>query len=152
MIVLCLFCYWLEVSWTGSWRSHTYIVPVPLVSELREAFSLFDRDSSGSIHTAQLGTVMRSLGHNPSDSELQEMCSQIDADGELTSVAVDLLCVYIPSWYLMPTIFRLNSFFACCHFTRKRVLGVFWVCWSGVRADEGYRCGGGDHGSLQSLW
>ena len=41
------------------------------LSELKEAFSLFDRDGDGTISAKELGTVMRSLGQNPSEDELQ---------------------------------------------------------------------------------
>ena len=51
-------------------------------AELKEAFSLFDKDGLGSISTKYLGTVMRSLGQNPTEAELQDMISGLDADGE----------------------------------------------------------------------
>lgn len=39
--------------------------------EFKEAFSLFDKDGDGTITTKELGTVMRSLGQNPTEAELQ---------------------------------------------------------------------------------
>ncbi|KAM5556195.1 calmodulin [Rosa sericea] len=53
-------------------------------SEFKEAFSLFDKDGDGSITTKELGTVMRSLGQNPTEEELQDMINQVDADGSGT--------------------------------------------------------------------
>lgn len=50
----------------------------PETHEAREAFSLFDRDSSGKMDIAELPTVLRSLGYIPSASALKEM--QNDAD------------------------------------------------------------------------
>jgi len=38
------------------------------MEEFKEAFSLFDKDGDGHITTKELGTVMRSLGQNPSES------------------------------------------------------------------------------------
>jgi len=35
------------------------------IAEFKEAFSLFDKDGDGTITTKELGTVMRSLGQNP---------------------------------------------------------------------------------------
>ncbi len=49
--------------------------------EFREAFSLFDKDGDGTITTKELGTVMRSLGQNPTEEELQEMINEVDVDG-----------------------------------------------------------------------
>ena len=43
------------------------------IAEFKEAFSLFDKDGDGTITTKELGTVMRSLGQNPTEAELQEM-------------------------------------------------------------------------------
>lgn len=52
------------------------------VAEFKEAFSLFDKDGDGTITTKELGTVMRSLGQNPTEAELQDMINEVDADGE----------------------------------------------------------------------
>lgn len=51
------------------------------VAELQEAFTLFDLDGSGAIDLVELGTVMRSLGSNPSQEELQSIVSRVDEDG-----------------------------------------------------------------------
>ena len=50
------------------------------IAEYKEAFSLFDKDGDGTIDASELGTVMRSLGQNPTESELTDMINEIDID------------------------------------------------------------------------
>merc|ERR1719210_601742 len=57
------------------------VLPVEQIAEFKEAFALFDKDSDGSITTSELGTVMRSLGQNPTEAELQDMINEVDVDG-----------------------------------------------------------------------
>jgi calmodulin len=51
------------------------------IAEFKEAFSLFDKDDDGTITTKELGTVMRSLGQNPTEAELHDMINEVGADG-----------------------------------------------------------------------
>ncbi|XP_022211038.1 calmodulin-related protein 97A [Drosophila obscura] len=51
------------------------------IAEFKEAFSLFDKDNSGSITTRELGILMRSLGQNPTEAELQDLVNEVDIDG-----------------------------------------------------------------------
>lgn len=51
------------------------------VAEFQEAFSLFDKEGKGTITTTMLGTVMRSLGQNPTAAELQDLISEVEAGG-----------------------------------------------------------------------
>ena len=47
------------------------------IAEFKEAFSLFDKDGDGTITTKELGTVMRSLGQNPTEAELMDMINEV---------------------------------------------------------------------------
>ena len=67
-------------------------LPPDLVNEIRRTFTIFDVDNGsknfyfcflpfwidGHITTKELGTVLRSLGQNPTDSELQHLINQVD--------------------------------------------------------------------------
>ena len=39
----------------------------------KETFMMFDKDGDGSVSTKELGAVMRSLGNNPTEEELEDM-------------------------------------------------------------------------------
>jgi calmodulin len=56
---------------------------------------LFDKDGDGTITTKELGTVMRSLGQNPTEAELQDMINEVDADG---MSQVEALEVWLNTW------------------------------------------------------
>ncbi|KAF1575878.1 UNVERIFIED_CONTAM: Calmodulin, partial [Eudyptes robustus] len=51
------------------------------VEEFKEAFELFDKDGDGRVTALELGIVMQSLGHTPTEQELIDMVNEIDEDG-----------------------------------------------------------------------
>ncbi|XWS13737.1 hypothetical protein CRYUN_Cryun36dG0063700 [Craigia yunnanensis] len=51
------------------------------VVDFKEAFCLFDKDGDGCITVEELATVIRSLDQNPTEEELRDMISEVDADG-----------------------------------------------------------------------
>lgn len=68
--------------------------------EFKEAFSLFDKDGDGTITTKELGTVMRSLGQNPTEAELQDMINEVDADGMLILPQLIDFVKMVFAWFL----------------------------------------------------
>ena len=48
------------------------------LSELKDAFSLFDKNGDKTIPSSTLGTVMRALGHNPTETEIHDLTQQED--------------------------------------------------------------------------
>ena len=79
------------------------------IAEFKEAFSLFDKDGDGTITTKELGTVMRSLGQNPTEAELQDMINEVDADGNGT--------IDFPEFLTMMARFVSNKRFKLCFVT-----------------------------------
>ncbi|KAH8693870.1 putative calmodulin [Talaromyces proteolyticus] len=53
-------------------------------AELREAFRVFDQDGSGSIDAEEIRRVMKSIGENLTDEEIDDMIRQADANGDGT--------------------------------------------------------------------
>ncbi|KAM3141861.1 hypothetical protein pb186bvf_005947 [Paramecium bursaria] len=60
--------------------------------EFRAAFRLFDKDGDGTISTSEIGNIMRQLGINPSQAELNEMINEVDVDGN-GEVDFDEFCI-----------------------------------------------------------
>ena len=52
------------------------------IEQFKEAFSLFDKNGDGSVSTAELGTIMRSLGQNPTEAELRDIIANVDKNGK----------------------------------------------------------------------
>ena len=65
-----------QVSWFQASCAMADQLTEEQIAEFKEAFSLFDKDGDGTITTKELGTVMRSLGQNPTEAELQDMINE----------------------------------------------------------------------------
>ncbi|XP_068672493.1 uncharacterized protein [Montipora capricornis] len=53
---------------------------VSTINEYFEAFRHFDKDKNGFITTKELGNLMKSLGENPTENELQRIKNTVDVD------------------------------------------------------------------------
>ncbi|CAF0780984.1 unnamed protein product [Didymodactylos carnosus] len=51
------------------------------IEEFRRVFDLFDKDGSGSIDSQEIGQLMRSLGQNPTNKQIEDLISQADKNG-----------------------------------------------------------------------
>ena len=65
------------------------------INQFKFFFDLFDKDSSGTITTKELGTVMRNLGQNPSEEELKQLIREVDLNGDGTIDFKEFLCLMI---------------------------------------------------------
>lgn len=45
--------------------------------EIKECFTLYDRDGDGKIACQELGTVIRSLGQNPTEAEVDDIVRNV---------------------------------------------------------------------------
>jgi calmodulin len=51
------------------------------VGQFQDAFKAVDTDNDGFIASSQLGQVLRIIGQNPTDAEVQDMINEVDFDG-----------------------------------------------------------------------
>ncbi|MGF1924183.1 MAG: EF-hand domain-containing protein [Bacteroidia bacterium] len=54
------------------------------IVELKEAFSLFDKDGDGIITTKELRSIMRSLGQDLTETDLQDVINGVNVHGNRT--------------------------------------------------------------------
>lgn len=54
---------------------------IAIFLEFRQAFLLYDKDSDGAISPKVLGSVMRTLGQNPTEDELKCLINEFDCEG-----------------------------------------------------------------------
>lgn len=52
--------------------------------EIREIFNVFDRDGSGTINSSELRHVMKAIGENLTDAEIDDLIKEADVDGNGT--------------------------------------------------------------------
>ena len=52
------------------------------IAEIREIFTLFDKNSDGLVNTGELGTMIRALKLNPTEKEVLDMQKEVDPDSE----------------------------------------------------------------------
>lgn len=64
--------------------------------ETRAAFDVFDKDGSGTISADELRQVMKSLGENLTDAEIDEMIREADKDRNGT---IDCMSPSLGSFY-----------------------------------------------------
>ena len=60
-------------------------IPEDRRKEYKDAFEMFDKDKDGAITARELGNMMRSIGQNPTDEEVNAMIKEVDlnSDGKI---------------------------------------------------------------------
>jgi len=54
-------------------------VPSELVVEFQDAFASLDKSGNGMLPTKSLGVLLRAIGENPSEAEVQDMMNEVDS-------------------------------------------------------------------------
>ena len=49
-----------------------------MINEFKEVFNIFDKDKDGYITAKELGDLIRNLGQNPTEAEIQNMINEVD--------------------------------------------------------------------------
>lgn len=61
---------------------HSLLGNVLILAEIKDSFSLFDVNGDGTITVAEIGTVLRSLGQNPTEADIELLVNSMDKDGK----------------------------------------------------------------------
>eukprot|EP00808_Paulinella_micropora_P018583 g38747.t1 len=51
------------------------------VAQYKDAFALFDKQNAGKVSTKDLGTLMRAMGSNPNNGEINDLINEVDHSG-----------------------------------------------------------------------
>ena len=65
------------MSHSGPMASKSSKISAEQIAELMQAFNEFDVDGGGTINTRELGYAMRSLGMNPTETELLDIINEV---------------------------------------------------------------------------
>ncbi|KAJ3301716.1 hypothetical protein HDV03_000482 [Kappamyces sp. JEL0829] len=93
------------------------------LADFKRAFACFDRDKDGTITTTELGTVLRSLGQNPTEAELQELIIQLDQDKNGTVEFEELLAVITNNLVEVDEMQELKEIFAIMDKDKNGLIG-----------------------------
>lgn len=63
-----------------TWYVCCALIPGQADSEIKEAFSLFDKKGSGTILSENLGDLLRALGQNPTQAEVASLAASAPAE------------------------------------------------------------------------
>ena len=79
-----------------------------LVSELRIAFNLFDKDRDGSISLQEVRSAMETLGQTVDNEKIRESFKQVDLDGKTALTPSPLFFPLFISLYPLPIVSSLT--------------------------------------------
>ncbi|XP_023336313.1 calmodulin [Eurytemora carolleeae] len=70
------------------------------IGQFQDAFVRYDLDADGVVSSKEVGQIMRAIGQNPSEAEIQDMVNLVDKDGTgnidfpefLSMMAIKVIC------------------------------------------------------------
>ena len=68
------------------------------IDEVKKAFARYDRQCNGYIATKKLGLVIRNLGFNPTEDEIDDIVNQWDADHSGAISFIDFIQIINEIW------------------------------------------------------
>ena len=60
-----------------------------ICTDVKEVFSLFDRDNDGAIMSKEVICVLRSVGYNPTEIEVKDLLDIYDAEGNMRDFGIE---------------------------------------------------------------
>ena len=63
---------------SSSHTPHTVDLTPLRLAQIKEVFGLFDRSNSGYVHVDDMGSILRSLGLNPSEGDVGDLVASVD--------------------------------------------------------------------------
>ena len=80
-----------------------------LLTDLRDAFFLFDYDRDGVVTSQEVGAIVRSVGLNPTEQELREMVREVDSASGFNVMEVLFYLISIIRSYKNIYIIQINK-------------------------------------------
>ncbi|XP_060517229.1 calmodulin-beta-like [Cylas formicarius] len=78
---------------SGTDSEAEYDTDKELLAEIKEVFSLFDKDGDGVITTKELGMVMKTLGQSPTEAELLDIVAEADKNKDGVINFDEFVCI-----------------------------------------------------------
>jgi calmodulin len=68
------------------------------ISNIKEIFSLFDKDGDNKVLTSELGLMIRGLDQNPTETEIDEMKTEVDPESTGYVNFADFMALVLRKW------------------------------------------------------
>jgi len=62
------------------WLNFSQDIPEDFISEMKEAFKLFDKKGTGFLGSKEIPQLLRTLGYNPTETEVNAITAEVEVD------------------------------------------------------------------------